>query len=82
MSEVRARIGESGRLIVPAGFRKMLGLKIGDEVVMRIEDEELRICGSGQAIRRAQKAVGRYLADDQRLSEVLIAERRAEALRE
>lgn len=82
MEQVRARIGQGGRLVIPAAQRKALALKVGDEVVLRVEDEELRVMSLDQAIRRAQRAVRKYLPKGARLSEELIAERRAEAARE
>jgi AbrB family looped-hinge helix DNA binding protein len=42
-AETRMRINENGRLVIPASFRKALGINVGDEVVLRIEDDELRI---------------------------------------
>ena len=40
-AETRARINENGRVVIPASFRKALGINAGDEVVLRIEDDEL-----------------------------------------
>ena len=33
--ETRVRVNESGRIIIPAAFRKALGIEAGDEVVLR-----------------------------------------------
>jgi AbrB family looped-hinge helix DNA binding protein len=82
MEHVRTRIGQGGRIVIPAAQRKALELKVGDEVVLSVEDEELRIMSLDQAIRRAQRAVRRYVPKGARLSEELIAQRRAEAKRE
>ena len=43
MSTFRAKIGPSGRLVIPVPQRRELGLKTGDEVVLRVEDNELHI---------------------------------------
>ena len=83
MSAVRAKIGPSGRLVIPAEYRKALGISVGDDVVLHLEDGELRILSVSRAIHRVQDAVRRYAGDDEVLwSEELIAERRAEAARE
>jgi AbrB family looped-hinge helix DNA binding protein len=82
MEQVRAKIGQGGRIVIPAAQRKALRLKVGDEVVLRVEDEELRIMSLDQAVRRAQRAVRKYVPKGVRLSDELIAERRAEAARE
>ena len=41
--EARLRVNENGRVVIPAAFRKALGIKVGDEVVLRVQDGELRI---------------------------------------
>ena len=39
----RVRIEGKGRVLIPASFRSALGLKVGDEIDLRIEDNEIRI---------------------------------------
>jgi AbrB family looped-hinge helix DNA binding protein len=82
MSSHRSRIAEGGRLIIPAEFRRKLGLKPGDSVVIEIVDGELRVRSLQAAVRRAQALVRRYIPADVKLSEELIRDRRAEAKRE
>lgn len=60
-------------------FRKALGLKPGDTVVMEIEDGELRIATRLSGILRAQELVRPYVAGTPSMADELIAERRAEA---
>ena len=36
--ETRMRINENGRVVIPASYRKALGIKAGDEVILRMED--------------------------------------------
>jgi AbrB family looped-hinge helix DNA binding protein len=72
-------IGEGGRLVIPAAFRKALGLKTGDEVLLVLEDGELRVVSPRQAVARAQNLVRRYVSRERSLSEELIQERREEA---
>lgn len=40
---IQARINQNGRIVVPAVIRKGMGLKLGDSVVMSLEDGVLRI---------------------------------------
>ena len=40
---VRIRVGQQGRIVVSALFRKALGIAAGDELILRLEDNELRI---------------------------------------
>lgn len=35
MSDLKSRIAEGGRVIIPAKLRKQYGLKIGEEVILR-----------------------------------------------
>ena len=51
--ETRTRVNENGRVVIPAAFRKAMGINVGDEVVLRIEDNELRILTLKQRIERA-----------------------------
>ena len=79
MNEIRTKIGPSGRVVIPASVRKELGIAVGDEVVLRVEDDELRIVTTERAIARAQALVRRYAKGGDPLSQDLIAERRREA---
>ena len=81
MNEIKTKIGEGGRLVIPAGYRKALGLKPGDDVVLFLEEDEIRIVTACQAIQRAQALVRRYVPKERKLSEELIRERREEAAR-
>ncbi len=79
MTSYRAKIGPSGRLVIPAPQRKELGLKPGDRVIMRVENNELRISSVNHSIERVQALVGKYNRKGENLSESLIRDRRAEA---
>ena len=76
------RVNENGRVVIPASFRKRLGIRIGDEVVLRIEDDELRITTLKRNIERAQRLVRKHVKPGVSLVDELIAERRAAARNE
>jgi len=78
----RARVNENGRIVIPASFRKTLGINAGDEVVLRIEDDELRISTLKRRIEQAQRLVRRHVKTGASLVDELIAERREAARRE
>jgi AbrB family looped-hinge helix DNA binding protein len=80
--ESRTRVGADGRIVIPASFRKTLGISVGEEVVLRIEDDELRIFTLKTRIKRAQRLVRRHVAKGVSLVDELIAERRRGAGRE
>jgi AbrB family looped-hinge helix DNA binding protein len=78
MTQVKTKIGEGGRIVIPAEYRQALGLQVGDEVILRLEGRELRIFTLNQAIRRAQELVSRSIPQERSLADELIAERRRE----
>ncbi len=78
MAETKTRIGVGGRLVIPTAYRKALGLKPGDEVVLVLDGGEVRVVSKRQAIGRAQALVRRYVPKDRDLSGELIQERREE----
>ncbi len=78
---MKTKISEGGRIVIPAAYRKALGVKPGDEVQLVLEDGEIRMVSQRQAIVRAQNMLRRYVPKDRNLSEELIKERREEASR-
>jgi AbrB family looped-hinge helix DNA binding protein len=82
MSSAKTKIGPGGRLVIPAAQRRELGLEVGDQVVMRVEDNELRISSLDQRIERVQALVRKYNRKGEMLSESLIRDRRAETERD
>ncbi len=81
-NEARTRVNENGRLVIPASFRKALEINPGDEVILRLEDDELRITTLKHRIARAQRNVRKYVKPGVSLVDELIAERRAAARKE
>jgi AbrB family looped-hinge helix DNA binding protein len=81
-AETRMRVNENGRVVIPASYRKMLGIKAGDEVILRMEDDELRITTMKRRIERAQRRIRQYVKPGVSLADELIAERREAAKRE
>jgi hypothetical protein len=59
-----------------------MGLKDGDEVLVRLEEGELRISTRRGRLKRAQAMVRSRLDADRSLADELVAERRVEAARE
>ena len=82
MDTEKVKLGSNGRLVIPASYRRALGVEEGDELVVRLEEGELRLSSRKTALKRAQDRVRRYLPETGLLSEELIAERRKEADRE
>ena len=81
-AETRQRVNENGRVVIPASFRKALGINIGDEVVLRMEDDELKITTLKRRVERAQRLVRKHVKRGTSLVDELIAERREAARNE
>jgi AbrB family looped-hinge helix DNA binding protein len=80
--EIRAHINENGRIVIPAPFRQALGIQAGDEVVLLLEGDEVRITTQRRRIQRAQSRARRYLKPGVSLVDELLADRRTAAKRE
>ena len=74
--ETRTRVSQNGRVVIPASFRKILGINVGDEVLLRLQDNELRITTQQRRIQRAQRRARRYVKPGTSLVDELLAERR------
>lgn len=82
MSVVTTHLGKGGRLVIPAEYRKALGLEPGDPVVLALEGNAVRLATPRQAVKHAQALVGRYIPRKRDLADELIRDRRAEVRRE
>lgn len=80
--ETRLKVNENGRVVIPAEFRKALGIKAGDEIILRWDDDELRITTMKRRIERAQRHVRQYVRPGVSLVDELLADRKREAARE
>jgi antitoxin PrlF len=78
----RARIEAKGRVVIPATFRSALGLKVGDEIDLRIEDNEIRISTLQSRLAKSRQRLRTFIKPGRLLSDDLIAERRRAAMNE
>lgn len=74
------KLNAQGRVVVPAAFRRALGFKPGDELIMYVEDGGLRIDTADNILRRLQDEFARS-AGDKDVVELLLQQRREEAQR-
>jgi AbrB family looped-hinge helix DNA binding protein len=82
MNVQRGKIISGGRLVVPAEFRRALGLSEGDAVVLEMAGDELRVRPVRSSLRRVREGLRQYAPAEGSVSDELIAERRAEARRD
>jgi AbrB family looped-hinge helix DNA binding protein len=59
----KTKLGQSGRIVIPAEYRRKLGLKSGDEIIMHLDEAGLHIYTPAQAIARAQALVRRSVPE-------------------
>jgi AbrB family looped-hinge helix DNA binding protein len=78
LKETVTKITDGGRIVIPAEYRRALELGIGDDVILTIEEREIRIIPRKEALNRAQQIVSRY-GGSRSLADELIAQRREEA---
>lgn len=79
MPAAKGKIVEGGRVILPAAFRKSLGLAKGDTVLMELHGEEVRLRPARSALRRLQEKLRDYAPESGSVADELISERRQEA---
>lgn len=66
--------------MIPAEFRRDLGLQPGAVVVIsEMDDGDLRVSTPAAGLRRARELVGRYVDRGDSLADELLADRRREA---
>ena len=82
MLQAKAKLNANGRVVIPAAVRRALDLRPGDELILRVEDGELRLSTRRQALVRARRMIRRYIPGDEDLTQSLIDDRRKEAERE
>ena len=82
MKSQSVKVIEGGKLVIPARFRRELGIGVGDTVVIELADDALHVRSLASAIRKAQAIVRGFVPAGASLVDDLIAERRAEAGRE
>lgn len=76
------RVADGGRIVIPAEVRQRLGLAVGTDLVMTVEDDCAVLMNAKAARHRARQRVRRYVAPGASLSKELLAERKKEAGRE
>ena len=77
--ETRVQIHKGGRLVVPVKLRKALNIKAGDEVVVRLENDSIRLIPMQRAVNLAQTIVKQHVPEGVSLVDQLIKARREEA---
>ena len=61
MNWISAKIADGGRLVIPAEYRRELGMEPGDEVIIR--DFDVKLACMAAALRPTTKKLGLSLGD-------------------
>ncbi len=57
MREFRSRLGEDGRIVIPAVLRRQLHLEPGEELIIKMSQDELHVVSAKQSLKNAQRRV-------------------------
>ena len=79
---LETRMTKEGRVLIPAEFRRSLGLRPDEPLQIYAVDGELRIVSRLQGIRRAQAIAAKYQQPGHSVVDEFITEKRDEAARE
>jgi AbrB family looped-hinge helix DNA binding protein len=80
--EVRAKMNESGRVVLPKELRELLGAQPGDSLIFSSDGETVRIETQKQRMLRAQEYICSLVPPDVSMVDKLIEERREEFRKE
>jgi bifunctional DNA-binding transcriptional regulator/antitoxin component of YhaV-PrlF toxin-antitoxin module len=80
LTDFVSKVGQGGRLQIPAELRRLLGLEVGQEVLMvRDADGRLIVTNRKAALRYARQLVRRRVPPERSLAAELLADRHSEA---
>ena len=85
MNAVRTKLGEGGRVNIPAAFRQNIHLAVGDDIILHMQDNIIYISTPNQALHKLQEKVKNYTdttGENISLVDELISTRRQEVERE
>lgn len=75
------RVGEQGRIVIPADIRREMAIDIGSTLVARVENDKLILEKRDAVLKRLQSRF-KKIPQGISLADKLIADRRAEVINE
>ncbi len=78
-TNIRTKVTQGGRIVIPAEMRKQLGIEIGEDVNLSLEDGSVRIMSQKESIRKAQELFRKFVPMGGSIVDELISDRRKEA---
>ena len=80
-TQTRIRLGDQGRLVIPAKLRKLLDVQPGDTLLVRFHDGQL-VLEKAETIKRRLKARFAKIPEGKSLAKELLIDRHKEVQRE
>ncbi|TIM61435.1 MAG: AbrB/MazE/SpoVT family DNA-binding domain-containing protein, partial [Mesorhizobium sp.] len=77
----RVRLGEGGRFVIPAAMREEMGVKPGEDLILHVENGELRVRSWLRNLRRVQAELSALKKPGESVVDEFLKERREEQRR-
>jgi AbrB family looped-hinge helix DNA binding protein len=81
-TQIRLKLAENGRVVIPAHVRRELGVESGGEIILEKKDDRYYLTTRRQRIEDARRQIRRYIKPGTNAVDELIAERREAAKHE
>lgn len=78
----RTTVDAGGRVVLPVEYRRAMGIRPGDEVVLVLKEGSVRVMTSAEALRQARALLAPYLEAGPDPVDELLASRKRESKRE
>ena len=78
---VKTKIGEGGRIVIPARIRHAVGAEIGDKVTLSVKNNSIQITTRKEALKLLRELVRKHVPEEVSLVDELIRDRREEVAR-
>lgn len=82
MPQLKMELLQNGEVTIPQELYTSMGWQIGERLIVRVENGEMKIVSQAQAIVQTQEWVASFIPMGRSLSDELIAERRLEQIGE
>lgn len=79
MLQAKTTIASGGRIVIPSEIRNELNLKVGEEVLLKVESGQIHIISYKQAVKKAQDTVRKYNKKKLSLKDLLFKQRKEES---
>lgn len=75
----KVTMNESGRIVIPAIYRRKLNLKAHEELIINLYDGELRLTPLNRVVKNVQERIKKYNPNHESLTDMLTVDRREDS---